>query len=218
MVDALTDIRRIWFPPSGEESTSLAHKHRAADHLRAAIAQLVAIDVDSATIEELARIEALAAELSEAISAAPDLRRHGPLPTLPAPDGALVERSPVSGRGNAVAPPITYAFEGDVTRASVVFSPAYEGPPGGVHGGYVAAAFDEVLGVAQMAAGAAGFTGTLTVRYHALTPIGERIEYEAKPTGRDGRKLLVSARATAQGSLVAEAEGVFITHVNVPGA
>ncbi len=37
---------------------------------------------------------------------------------------------------------------------SVTFTAAYEGPPGCVHGGYVAAAFDELLGVTQSLAAA----------------------------------------------------------------
>ena len=40
--------------------------------------------------------------------------------------------------------------------------PVYEGPPGHVHGGLVAAMFDELLGFAQLSG---GFTGTLTIRY-----------------------------------------------------
>ena len=37
--------------------------------------------------------------------------------------------------------------------------PAYEGPPGCVHGGFIAAAFDEVLGSTQSLSGSPGMTG-----------------------------------------------------------
>jgi len=216
-VDAPSDIRRLWFPPAGDVDPQHARRRRIAAHVRSVIAALPALDVQAVDEAELAEIEELAGRLAQRVAAPPDLRRRGPLPTLPAPDGALVERSPVSGGANPVAPPVHYSFEGEVTRAWTVFSPAYEGPPGGVHGGYVAAVFDEVLGVAQMSAGAAGFTGTLTVRYHRLTPVGERIDYEAAPVEQDGRKLHVHARATADGTLVAEAEGLFITQVTLDG-
>ena len=212
-VDALSDIRRIWFPPHDDADPLRASRHRTADHVRDAIAKLPAVDVTQTPPERLMEIEETAARLAELLAEAADLRERGPLPTLPAPDGALVERSPISGRANALAPPVHYAFEGEVTRAWTIFSLAYEGPPGGVHGGHIAAAFDEVLGVAQMSSGAAGFTGTLTVRYHQLTPIGTRIDYEARPVRRDGRKLYVHATASAGGVLVSEAEGLFITQV-----
>ena len=52
-----------------------------------------------------------------------------------------------------------------------MFTEQYEGPAGGVHGGVLAASFDEILGIAQMAAGVAGYTGTLEVRYLAVTPL-----------------------------------------------
>lgn len=209
-------LRSDWFPPPGSASPPYAAKHRIADHVRVIIERLVGADVAEADPGELAQVEADAAALRRRIEALPDWRRRGSLAQAPLPEGSLVERSPVSGRGNALSLPLTYDFDGgedDVTRASAVFSAAYEGPPGGVHGGYVAAAFDELLGVAQMVTGVAGFTGTLTVRYHRLTPVGRRVDYEARPGDRDGRKLTMCAQARVDGELVAEAEGLFIAQV-----
>lgn len=208
------ELRRQWFPPRGEESPAYAVKHRVADHIRAAVEGLVAADVENVDMTDLVALEEVAADLRRRVDALPSLRERGSLARAPLPEGALVERSPVSGRGNALAIPLDYEFDGEITRATAIFSPAYEGPPGGVHGGYVAAAFDELLGVAQMVTGLTGFTGTLTVRYHALTPIGTRILYEAGSGERDGRKLKVWARATAGDTLVAEAEGLFIAKVD----
>ena len=56
-------------------------------------------------------------------------------------------------------------------KGTVTFGSAYEGPPGHVHGGYVAAAFDELLGMTQSLGGMPGMTGTLTVRYRRPTPL-----------------------------------------------
>ena len=214
-MSSMSDLRREWFPAPSDVTAAYAAKHRIADNIRSVIERLVSADVDGVDAGELEALETTAAVLRRQIQALPDLRRNGSLAKAPLPDGALVERSPVSGRGNALAIPLEYVFDGETTRASAVFSLAYEGPPGGVHGGYIAAAFDELLGVAQMVTGFAGFTGTLTVRYHALTPVGRRIDYEAGPGGRDGRKLTMWARATADGKLVAEAEGLFITQVAI---
>ena len=215
---SLPSIRAAWFPAEGQESAPYAAKHRIADDVRAVIERLVGLDVDEVGARELDSLEQAAAGLRALLEALPDRRRLGSLAAAPLPEGALVERSPVSGRGNALAVPLAYEFEGTTTRASCVFSVAYEGPPGGVHGGYIAAAFDEVLGVAQMATGAAGFTGTLTVRYHRLTPIQQRIEFTAAAGERDGRKLTMRAEARAEGRLLAEAEGLFIAKVRIAGA
>ena len=50
---------------------------------------------------------------------------------------------------------------------TATFGAAYEGPPGCVHGGFVAAAFDEVLGSTQSLSGEPGMTGRLTVNYRS---------------------------------------------------
>ena len=55
----------------------------------------------------------------------------------------------------------------------VTFGDAYEGPPGCVHGGFIAASFDEMLGFVAGATGKPGMTarlvGQLSVA-HALAP------------------------------------------------
>lgn len=79
-----------------------------------------------------------------------------------------------------------------------------------MHGGHVIAAFDDLLGVAQAASGTAGFTGTLSVRLVARTPLHERIDYEAAVQSRSGRKVTVRGRSTCAGELLAEATGIFI--------
>ncbi len=59
------------------------------------------------------------------------------------------DHSPMLGRANPLAPPIVMRPVDERTlEGSATFGAAYEGPPGCVHGGYVAAAFDEVLGSA----------------------------------------------------------------------
>jgi hypothetical protein len=212
---SLNSLRSAWFPPPGEESAAYAAKHRVAADVRAITERLVGLDVEAVPDADLAELEAAAARLRGIVEALPDRRRFGSLAGAPLPDGALVERSPVSGRGNALAMPLHYEFGDSNTSAWCVFSAAYEGPPGGVHGGYVAAAFDEVLGVTQMTTGLAGFTGRLTVRYHRLTPIEQRIDFTAEAGPRDGRKLTMRAEARAGGELVADAEGLFIAKVRV---
>ena len=97
-----------------------------------------------------------------------------------------------------------------VTRGWAVWGDAYEGPPGCLHGGFVAAAFDDLMGLAQMASGRAGFTGTLTVKMLKFTPLNQRIDYEAWLDHAEGRKIWCRATARHGDELLGEAEILFI--------
>jgi hypothetical protein len=73
--------------------------------------------------------------------------------------------SPIRGRQNPVAPPLSVERaegpDGPRIVAHGTLSRAYEGPPHGVHGGIVAAMFDEVLGAVMGLAPPPGVTATL---------------------------------------------------------
>ncbi|MDQ3940109.1 MAG: PaaI family thioesterase, partial [Actinomycetota bacterium] len=92
----------------------------------------------------------------------------------------------------------------------VTFNRSYEGAPGFVHGGAIAAVFDQVLGMANLATGHPGMTGTLTVRYLNATPIRQEIRFEARAGDREGRKSFVTGRCSVGGTVTAEAEGTFV--------
>jgi len=126
--------------------------------------------------------------------------------------GAFFDQSPLIGLANPLAPPITIGTTGDTTAAGfVTFGSAYEGPPGSVHGGFVAAAFDEVLGFVQSLSGKGGFTGTLTIRYRKPTPLHTELKFDAQLTGTEGRKIFTEGQLYAGDTLCAEAEGLFIS-------
>jgi acyl-coenzyme A thioesterase PaaI-like protein len=125
---------------------------------------------------------------------------------------AFFDQSPLIGLANPLAPPIRLAAVGERSvRGTVRFGSAYEGPPGCVHGGFVAAAFDEVLGFAQSLTGQPGFTGTLTVRYRNPTPLHVELVFDAEIARVEGRKIFAEARVHAGELLCAEAEGIFIS-------
>ncbi|MGH9057452.1 MAG: PaaI family thioesterase [Acidimicrobiales bacterium] len=123
---------------------------------------------------------------------------------------AFLDWSPLTGLSNPLAPPIHLSVEGSAVVGRVRFGPAYEGPPGCVHGGFVAAAFDEVLGVTQSLSGQVGMTGTLSVRYRRPTPLFEPLRFEGRLDSVSGRKVLTSAEVTVGGEVTAEATGLFI--------
>jgi acyl-coenzyme A thioesterase PaaI-like protein len=119
--------------------------------------------------------------------------------------------SPQAGLANPIAPPIRLALEGDAVVGTTRFGAAYEGPPGGVHGGFVAAAFDEVLGLAQSMSGKVGMTANLTVNYRRPTPLHADIRIEGRLESVVGRKVLTSGKLLANGQVTAEATGLFVS-------
>jgi acyl-coenzyme A thioesterase PaaI-like protein len=124
--------------------------------------------------------------------------------------------SPVSGRRNPISPPVRMWRDGGEVRGEVLFSPTYAGPPDSVHGGIIAAVFDEVLSMANIITGAAGFTGTLTVKYHRKTPLNTPIELWGVNVRNDGRKQVSRAEMRVDGEVTASAEGLFIGGGKMP--
>ncbi len=123
----------------------------------------------------------------------------------------LMPYSPIIGRLNPVSPRFHLrATEENEVEARVVFPVTFAGPPDTVHGGFIAAVFDELLSLANIAAKVAGWTGTLTVRYRRPTPILKEVLLRSRCDRVEGRKAFSSGTIHYQGELTAEAEGIFI--------
>jgi acyl-coenzyme A thioesterase PaaI-like protein len=184
---------------------------RLADAVRQVIEHLVAT---KAPIQDIARAAEALEQIAASLSGHP--RGHlyeGFAESANAGDPhAHFDHSPIIGKANPLAPPLELRTEADRVVGEAVFGSAYEGPPGAVHGGYVAAAFDELLGMAQSLGGKPGMTGTLTIRYRKPHPLHTPIHFEAELVRVEGRKIFTSGRSrTDDGVLRAEAEGIFIT-------
>ncbi len=123
---------------------------------------------------------------------------------------AFFDHSPLIGLANPLSPPLRLEYRGDRVHGSVNFGAAYEGPPGCVHGGYVAAVFDELLGATQSLSGGQGMTAHLGVDYRRPTPLGVPLELEGWFERSEGRKIFTRAQMRADGELVAEADGLFV--------
>ena len=61
---------------------------------------------------------------------------------------------------------------------TVTFPLAYEGPPGIVHGGFLAVFFDSVIQHHNCDVGVAGKTTSLTVTYRRPTPLLTKLQFE----------------------------------------
>ena len=100
--------------------------------------------------------------------------------------------SPLAGAANPLAPPMEMEIDDEQVVARVVFGDAYEGPPGCVHGGFVAAAFDEVLGFTQAISGRPGMTARLTSPTASPRRCRELL-FLGHVDRMEGRKLFASA-------------------------
>jgi acyl-coenzyme A thioesterase PaaI-like protein len=126
------------------------------------------------------------------------------------------DRSPVVGMANPLAPPAELVVDRDekTVTGDVFFGAAYQGAPGCVHGGFVAALFDEALGMATIFSGQPGMTGWIKVSYRSPTPLETPLRISARMDDFTGRKIMTSAELMAGDTLVAEATGLLITIPN----
>ena len=129
--------------------------------------------------------------------------------------------SPVVGRLNPISPPVEMwradGEAGQEIHGSVSFPAAFNGPPGAVHGGVIAETFDELLGCVCVTNGLGGFTGTLTVVYRSLTPLGTPLTLRAWHDRSEGKKIYAKGTLHNGETLCAEAEGIFVRSNRLPG-
>lgn len=183
---------------------------RAAAAARRVVAGLAATRVDAPTLDEVtASLEHLAAVL-EPHRPPSRYSETGGLHGGVQADAHVWESHPFIGPSHPLAPPFVVHRHGDRAVGTATFGHVYEGPPGAVHGGVVAAMFDMVLGAATSIARLPGLTGTLTVRYRRATPIDREIRYEAWVERAEERKVLVAGVSTCDGELLAEGEAIFV--------
>ncbi|MCU1401481.1 MAG: hypothetical protein JWN62_4590 [Acidimicrobiales bacterium] len=129
-------------------------------------------------------------------------------------DGAskFIDFSPFIGVLNPLAPPLSVRFDEDRTViGTCTYGAAYEGPPGCLHGGFIAAAFDEILGFAQAYSGRPGMTGNLNISYRSPTPLFREVTFVGRLDRVEGRKIFASATLSDGDRLCAQAEGLFIS-------
>jgi acyl-coenzyme A thioesterase PaaI-like protein len=176
-------------------------------------------DLVSLAVTALAPPDALARAAASVRAAAAELAGHVPegsparIPQLDAIGGPadIMPFDPVIGAWSPMAPPLVVAIDDGRATASVTFGPPYGGPPGCVHGGVIAACFDQVLNVANLLAGVAGPTASLEVRYRKPTPLGQPLRFEAGTPVVDGRQVRTTGVLRDGDTVLAEATGVFVT-------
>lgn len=126
---------------------------------------------------------------------------------------AFFDQSPLSGLANPLSPPLVLSYDPadpNSLRGHVNFGTAYEGPPGFVHGGHVAAVFDELLGATQSLSGTQGMTAHLGVDYRSPTPLGVDLEMHGWVDEIEGKKIRSRGTLMAGDRVCAEAGALFI--------
>ena len=119
-------------------------------------------------------------------------------------------RSPLVGSVSPLSPLGSWTFDAGVLDLRVTFGAAYEGPPGHLHGGFVALAFDELLAMVTVLTGESGLTGKLSVRYRKPTPLYQELRLNAWIDHREGRRIVAKGTIRADDNVTAEAEGLFV--------
>ena len=196
-----------------DDETRKASEH-LADEMRRIIARLAVVRPPA---DELERAAEAAAVFADRLDALPERGQSWEVSEAGLQPGDFVGFSPVSGRSNPMAPPVALKVRRGSPRediesdyhitGTVTFGPAYEGPPGHVHGGLIAAMFDELLGFAQLSP---GFTAFLHVNYRRPTPLNAELHLLAWVDSVERRKRVVKGECYLGEEKLTDAEGLFI--------
>lgn len=197
------------FPVEDPEALAATERAQAdlADSVRGLIDATVRTRVDEG---EMAEVATVARQLTERLlSHAQD----GPLGVETSSDGRLRDHAnPMIGMRNPISPPLTVTGddEGSMT-CTFSLGPAYEGPPGCLHGGIIAAILDQVLGAAPARVGMPGLTAYLHTTYRRPTLLGVEHTARSRVERIDGWKVFVRGEIRdSQDRVTAEAEALFV--------
>jgi acyl-coenzyme A thioesterase PaaI-like protein len=191
--------------------TDVQASRRVAAAARRVVGALVTTRASTETLTDAAsELEALAARL-EPTAVASRYDGTNRLSFAPGADPTVLERHPFLGPSNPMAPPMILEPTEGGTVGVVTLDSRHEGVPGCVHGGWLLAFFDQVLGVsAALVAGRPAMTGTLTVRFRRPTPVSTELRFAARAEPSSERTLQATATLTAAGEVTADAEATFV--------
>lgn len=198
------------YEPDSHEATYWQARHRLAAAARALNEKLVSSDINPELAAALTqKIDALTAELSQAqqVDGLIDMAKRGERGTI---DDVMGELVSVGGRSHPCSPELLWQEASNRIMGTVRFSQAFEGPPGHVHGGWVAGVLDHLMGMTHVRTGYPGMTGGLSVRYLKPTPLNQVIEVSAEATELDAKRTEVKAAMRFGDTTTATAEAIFV--------
>lgn len=107
---------------------------------------------------------------------------------------------------------------GDRVEATVTYGAEHQGHPGLVHGGILAATFDELFGMFQTFSHPPVVTAELTVRFLRPVRIGSSVRFEAEIAEREGRRMRVRGTGAVNGATCVASEALFVVTREAGGA
>ena len=198
------------YAPGSQEASYWHARHRLAAATRALNEKLVSTDVNPELAAALTeKIEDLTAELSRAeqVDGLVDMAKRGERGTI---DNVMGELVAMAGRSHPCSPDLVWQEEPNRITGTVTFGQAFEGPPGHVHGGWVAGVLDHLMGMTHVRTGYPGMTGGLSVRYLKPTPLNQVIQVSAEARELDDKRTEVKAAMRCGDTTTATAEAIFV--------
>jgi hypothetical protein len=181
----------------------LPQTERAAALLRRVTGLIQALEYEQPDLERL--IDAL----GEAEQALAPLVPSDPAPRVGAAASGIgrvyLDHARAIGAFNPCFPEYEIHVDGNGATGAVAFPIAYEGPPGIVHGGFLAVFFDCVVQHHNCDMGMAGKTTSLTLRYRRPVPLLTSLAFTIDRSVADGR-IHSMARLLADERVLCEAE------------
>ena len=180
------------------------------DDVRALIRLIVGTAPSPAAMDEARAAVARACEALAPFAAAAPPPRFGSGADAGRP-AELMPYDALIGPLNPIAPPVVFHLQDGRAVGAVRFTAPYAGPPGCVHGGVIAAVFDQTFNVANIAAGVAALTASLHLSFRRPTPLDTDVVFEGWQERVDGQRIHTRGRLLHDGVATVDAEGVFVS-------
>ena len=157
----------------------------AAALVRRVTGMLLALEGEEPDVDRLiAQLRDVEASLADRVPSAPEPR----VGDAAGGDGRVyLDHARDIGAYNPCFPEYDINVDGDRASGSVAFPVPYEGPPGIVHGGFLAVFFDCVVQHHNCEVGVAGKTTSLVLRYRRPVPLLETLSFSLEREVSDGR-------------------------------
>jgi hypothetical protein len=181
----------------------LPQSSTVASLMRRVAGLVLSLETSQAAVERL--ISALRRAETELERLAPTNLAPRIGPDAPADARAYIDHSRDVGAFNPAFPTYDLRVDGDRATGTVAFPLVYEGPPGIVHGGFLALFFDSVVQHHNCDLGLAGKTTALTIKYRKPTPLLTELAFEVDRAA-DERRITSRARLLSGGVVLCEAE------------
>jgi len=114
---------------------------------------------------------------------------------------------PIIGATNPAAPPLVVTPDGERLVGRATYGPLHEGPPGFVHGGLMASAFDAMTVMTAGINSLGGMTRSLTIRYRKPAPLNVELVYTGAVDSTGERSTIVKVELRHGDDLCAECTG-----------